>query len=265
MTLIGMPDAWNRVARDYRRHILPDYLPAARALCRAVGIHTGDFVLDVACGPGTAAIAAAELGAARVVGLDYAPAMVAVAHEETAARHDVFSYAVANALALPFTSGAFDVVISSFGLIFAPDPMQAVREAARVLRPRGRLGLLAWPPEGSIGAYQEAAFRHLAVPPSSHNPFGWGLPAQAGTWLDGAFTAVHMQSLEVPFEAASPADAWRVLRTATGRVAAAYAKLDVAGQRRLDIEMEAFFEPFRLPNGRVHWPREAFIITASKP
>ncbi|HEU4648564.1 MAG TPA: methyltransferase domain-containing protein [Gemmatimonadales bacterium] len=264
MTLIGMPEAWNRVARDYRRHILPDFLPAARALCRTVGIHTGDQVLDVACGPGTAAIAAGELGAARVVGLDYAQAMVAVAREETTTQRADFSYAVANALALPFTSGAFDVVVSSFGLIFAPDPIQAVREAARVLRARGRLGLLAWPPDGSIGAYQATAFRHLAVPPSSHNPFEWGLPTQAGAWLDGAFTAVRMQPLEVPFEAASPADAWRILRTATGRVAAAFAKLDAAGQRRLDREMEAFFEPFRLPDGRVRWPREAFIITASK-
>jgi ubiquinone/menaquinone biosynthesis C-methylase UbiE len=264
MTLIGMPEAWNRVARDYRRHILPDFLPAARALCRAVDIQRGDRVLDVACGPGTAAIAAGERGAARVVGCDYAPAMAAVAREETAAQGGVFSYTVANALALPFAAGAFDVVISSFGLIFAPDPLQAVRETARVLRPAGRLGLLAWPPDGSIGAYQATAFRHLAVPPSSHNPFNWGVPAQASAWLDAAFTAVRMQPVQVPFEAASPADAWRILRTATGRVAAAYAELDAAGKRRLDVEMEAFFEPFRLPEGRVRWPREAFIITASK-
>lgn len=264
MTLIGMPEAWNRVARDYRRHILPDFLPAARALCQAAEIHSTDRVLDAACGPGTAAIAAREFGAARVVGFDYASAMVAVAREETARQRDCFSYAVANALALPFAAGAFDVVISSFGLIFAPDPTQAVREAARVLRPAGRLGLLVWPPDGSIGAYQATAFRHLAVPPSSHDPFQWGVPTQARAWLDGAFTAIRMQPLVVPFEAASPSDAWRVLRTATGRVAAAYATLDATNQRRLDAEMEEFFEPFRRPDGQVHWPREAFIITASK-
>jgi ubiquinone/menaquinone biosynthesis C-methylase UbiE len=264
MTLIGMPAAWNQVARDYRQHILPDYLPAARALCQAVGIHSKDRVLDAACGPGTAAIAARELGAGRVVGFDYASAMVAVAREETAGQRDCFSHAVANALALPFAAGAFDVVVSSFGLIFAPDPAQAIREAARVLRPAGRLGLLVWPPDGSIGAYQATAFRHLAIAPSSHDPFQWGVPTQARAWLDEAFTAIRMQPLLVPFEAASPSDAWRVLRTATGRVAAAYATLDAASQRQLDVEMETFFEPFCRPDGRVHWPREAFIITASR-
>jgi SAM-dependent methyltransferase len=263
MTLVGMPEAWSRVARDYQRHIVPDFLPAARALCRAVPIDPGACVLDTACGPGTAAIAARDLGASEVVGLDYAPLMVAVAREEAAGRPGL-TYLVGNALALPFAAEAFDVVVSSFGLIFAPDPAVAVREAARVLRHRGRLGLLVWPPDGSIGAYQAAAFRHLAVPPSAHDPFLWGVPDRAHAWLDPHFDAVRYTALDVPFEAASPADAWRVLRTATGRVAAAYAALDPAGQARLDVEMEKFFEPFRRSDGRVVWPREAFIVTAVK-
>jgi ubiquinone/menaquinone biosynthesis C-methylase UbiE len=264
MTLVGMPEAWSRVAREYRRHIVPDFLPAARALCRAVGVGPTDRVLDAACGPGTAAIAARERGAVHVVGFDYAPMMVAVAREEAAGQGGL-TYLIGNALALPFAAGTFDVLVSSFGLIFAPDPVVAVREAARVLRPAARLGLLVWPPDGSIGAYQAAAFRHLAVPASSHDPFQWGVPARARAWLGEAFTSVEVQPIEVPFEAASPADAWRVLRTATGRVAAAYDALDAEGCRRLDAEMERFFEPFRRSDGGVHWPREAAIISARKP
>jgi SAM-dependent methyltransferase len=264
MTILGMPEAWSRVARDYRRHIVPDFLPAARELCRAAGISSKDRVLDAACGPGTAAGAARELGAAQVVGFDYAPMMVTVAREEAAGRHGL-TYLVGNALALPFAEAAFDVVISSFGLIFAPDPVVAVHEAARVLRRAGRLGLLVWPPDGSIGAYQAAAFRHLPVPPASHDPFQWGVPDRARAWLGGAFTAIDVRSIEVPFEAASPVEAWKVLRTATGRVAAAYETLETDGRRRLDAEMEEFFESFRRADGRVHWQRKAAIITASKP
>lgn len=260
---LGMPQAWSRVARDYRRHIAPDFLPAARTMCRAVGITPGDRVLDIACGPGTAALAARELGAARVVGVDYARGMIAAAGADAGASPAV-SFAVADALALPFADASFDVVISSFGLIFAADPKLAAAEAARVLPPGGRIGLLVWPPGGSVGAYQEAAFRHLAVPPSRHDPFQWGTPERARSWLGTAFSAVTLEPIDVPFEAASPAAAWNVFRTAAGRVAAAYAALDAAAQARLDAEMVRFFEPFRRADGRVLWPREAFVVRGTR-
>jgi SAM-dependent methyltransferase len=257
--LAGLSQSWSRVARDYQRHIAPDFLPAARAMCRAVRVGRDDAVLDVACGPGTASLAARELGAAAVVGVDFARGMIAAARDDAALGPSA-RFAVADALALPFAAGHFDVVISSFGLIFAPDPIRAAEEAARVLRRGGRLGLLAWPSGGSIGAYQEAAFRHLAVPPSAHDPFQWGVPERARGWLGPAFEGVELQPIDVPFDAASAAAAWCLLRTATGRVAAAYAGLDASAQARLDVEMERFFEPFRLKDGRVHWPREAFIL-----
>lgn len=260
---LGMPQAWSRVARDYRRHVAPDFLPAARAMCRALGITPRDRVLDIACGPGTAALAAGEMGAVRIVGVDYARGMIAAASADAGASPAV-RFAVADALALPFASASFDVVISSFGLIFAPDPRLAAAEAARVLPHGGRIGLLVWPPGGSIGAYQEAAFRHLAVPPSPHDPFQWGAPDRARSWLGSAFSAVTLDPIDVPFEAASPAAAWNVLRTATGRVAAAYAALDAAAQARLDAEMIRFFEPFRRGDGRVLWPREAFIVRGTR-
>jgi len=256
---LGIPQAWSQVAREYRRHIAPDFLPAARAMCRAVRITGDDRVLDVACGPGTAALVAHELGARSIVGVDFAPGMIAAAREEARAGPDLL-LAVADALALPLPSERFDVVISSFGLIFAPDPVRAAAEAARVLRPGGRLGLLTWPPGGSISAYQEAAFRYLDVPQSLHDPFQWGEPGRARAWLGGAITQVAFEPIEVPFEAASPAAAWAVLRTATGRVAAGYAALDTRVRIRLDSEMERFFEQFHQPDGRVHWRREALII-----
>jgi ubiquinone/menaquinone biosynthesis C-methylase UbiE len=263
MSPIGMPQAWSRVAREYHKRIAPDFAVPARRLCQELGVGPGDTVLDIACGPGTAAVAARTLGAREVVGVDYAADMLAVAHAEAGA-DSALRYAAANALALPFLSERFDVVVSSFGLIFAPEPVVAVGEAARVLRPHGRLGLLAWPPNGSIGEYQRAAFRHLDIPPDAHDPFQWGVPAQARAWLSPAFVAVEVVPLEVPFEAASPEAAWEALSTATGRVAAAYLELDPDRRAQLDAEMIRFFQPFRRSDGRVFWPREAVMVMGTR-
>ena len=75
-----MPAAWSTVAREYAKSILPGFRPAARALCEFARIGEGDRVLDVACGPGTAAIEARALGAAEVTGVDYATGMIGRAH-----------------------------------------------------------------------------------------------------------------------------------------------------------------------------------------
>jgi ubiquinone/menaquinone biosynthesis C-methylase UbiE len=229
-----------------------------------LGVGPGDRVLDIACGPGTAAATARALGAHEVVGVDYAANMVVVA-QAAAGSDSALRYVAGNALALPFSSARFDVVVSTFGLIFAPDPILAVQEAARVLGSGGRLGLLAWPPNGSIGEYQRVAFRHLEIAPAAHDPFLWGVAAQARAWLEPAFEAVEVLPLEVPFEAASPAAAWTALSTATGRVAAAYAELTLEQRARLDAEMIEFFTPFCDADGRVRWPRQAMMILARRP
>jgi SAM-dependent methyltransferase len=257
--MLGMPAAWSRVAREYHRLIAPDFAPAARRLCQELEVGPRDAVLDVACGPGTAASLARRLGARSVVGVDYAAAMLVVARAEACGDSGI-QYIGANAMALPFRPGRFDVVISSFGLIFAPDPVLAVRECARVLRAGGRLGLLTWPPDGSIGEYQRIAFRHLDIPPAAHDPFHWGVPRRAHAWLSPAFDRIEFVALQVPFEAESPEAGWTALSTATGRVAAAYAELDAAGRARLDSEMVAFLQPFRRADGRVFWPRRALMV-----
>ena len=253
----GVRDAWSRVARGYQQHILPGFLPAARSLCRAVEIGPGDIVLDIACGPGTAAFAAHDLGAARTIGIDFAPEMVGLASEGAAGSTGLY-FAAGDALALPLDAARFDAVISSFGLVFASDPVLAATEAARVLRPGGRLGLLAWPPDGSVGVYQQILLRHFEPPPGTHDAFQWGAPGQARTWLR-QFDQVELLPLEVPFRAESPADAWRILRTVMGRIAAGYDALPVAARAHLDAEMNTFFAGFRTADG-ICWKREALVI-----
>lgn len=261
MTL-PMPLAWSAVARDYARHIVPGLRPAARALCSYLDVRAGERVLDVACGPGTAALVAHELGA-RVVGVDYAEEMIVLARELGAGRTEL-EFQVANALALPLPDESFDVVLSNFGVIFAPEPERAVREMARVLVEGGRAGLTAWPRAGTMGEYYDLATRYIVMPESTHDPHSWGDPERAGAWFGVAFDVLLLQSLDVPFHAPSAAEAWRVLRTSTGRVAVGYAALEPEARRAMDADMEAYFRGFAGTDGRVEWPREALVVCGSK-
>ena len=256
------PDAWSKVAREYQQNIVPGFQPAAEALCRFAGIKSGDRVLDIACGPGTASMAAAALGA-EVTGVDSAPGMIALARELAGSKRNL-SFLEGDALQLPVLSQEFDAVVSSFGVIFAANAPRAVSEMGRVLVPGGRLGLLAWPRTGAIGRYYDLIDRHITPLPSPHDPHKWGDLAQARQWLGSQFEGVTTADIEVPFEAPSPEKAWEMLRISTGRVADGYALLEPAARAAMDREMVEFFRTYRKPDGKVKWPRKAVMIRATR-
>jgi ubiquinone/menaquinone biosynthesis C-methylase UbiE len=256
------PDSWSKVAREYQQNIVPGFQPAAESLCRFAGIKSGDRVLDIACGPGTASMAAAALGA-EVTGVDSAPGMIALARELAGSRKNL-SFLEGDALQLPVLSQEFDAVVSSFGVIFAANAPRAVAEMGRVLVPGGRLGLLAWPRTGAIGRYYDLIDRHIIPVPSSHDPHKWGDLNQARQWLATHFEGVATADIEVPFEASSPEKAWEMLRTSTGRVASGYPALEPAARSAMDREMIEFFRSYRKPDGKVKWPRKAVMIRATR-
>jgi len=253
-------DAWSAVAQEYQRHIVPGFRPAARRLCEFTGIAPGMRVLDIACGPGTAAFEARRLGAV-VTGVDASRGMIGLAREE-AGNDAGASFVAGDALALPIADRSFDAAVSSFGLVFAPDAPLAVTELGRILRPGGLVGLLAWPRGGATGRYYAALERYIVPTPSAHDPNNWADPDHARAWLEPAFREVRFERIEVPYASASPAEAWRVMRTATGRVALAYRRLAAGARGRLDRDMEACFREFLAPDGTVLWNREATMIAA---
>jgi SAM-dependent methyltransferase len=125
--------------------------PVASAVVNRAALTAGDEVLDLACGTGNAALMAAALGA-RVVGVDSAPRLLGVARERARDAGIELDLREGDLLALPVDDASVDVVLSVFGMIFAADPARALREVARVLRPRGRVLLTAWVPAGPIDA-----------------------------------------------------------------------------------------------------------------
>jgi SAM-dependent methyltransferase len=156
-------------------HTAAQLLPAARVVVDRAAPEPGECVVDVGCGTGNAALLAAERGA-RVVGVDPAARLLEVAAADAAARGLDASFVPGEAAALPLGDGDADVLLSVFGVIFAPDPAAAAAEMARVTAPGGRIVLSAWIPGGTVSeavrASREAVANALGAPPPAPG-FPW--------------------------------------------------------------------------------------------
>src|SRR4051812_17696728 len=122
----------------------------SETLCETVGLRAGRDVLDVATGSGNTAIAAARR-CTNVTGLDFVPALLERGRTRAAAEGVPVTFVEGDAQSLPFPDRSFDVVLSTFGVMFAPDQVLAAAEMVRVLRPGGVIGMSNWLPEGAIG------------------------------------------------------------------------------------------------------------------
>ena len=150
-----------------------------------VEIRQGEEVLDVACGTGNATIRAALAGGT-VTGLDLTPELFDAARRRAVEAGAEVRWMEGDAEALPFDAASFDVVISTFGVMFAPRHRVAAAELARVLRPGGRIGLEAWTPEGTVGRLFRALAAHLPPPAKiASPPTLWGVEAHVRELFDG--------------------------------------------------------------------------------
>ena len=154
---------------DYHRFAKETVWGLGEVLVRACGISTGQRVLDVAAGTGNTAIRAAEAGAKAVVS-DLTPENFQAGRREAEAHGVELEWVEADAEALPFADGEFDVVTSSFGAIFAPDHRAVANEMLRVCRPGGSIGMLNFTPEGLISDFFGALAPYMPPPPAEALP-----------------------------------------------------------------------------------------------
>lgn len=166
--------------------IAPALHPASQHVIAAARPRPGDYLVDVGCGTGTAALLAAQPGV-MVTGVDPAPRLLEIARTTAAERDLEVSFVRGDAAAMPLPDGSADVLVSVFGVIFASDPVAAAAELRRVLAPTGRIVLTAWLPEGRLNeitaVFLGAAFDGQTGPPR----FEWHSTEQVAALLGEEF------------------------------------------------------------------------------
>ena len=154
-------------------HVAPVVQIVAERLVDAVEVLPDERVLDVACGSGNAAIAAARCFA-DVTGVDFVPSLLERARVRAAAEFLEVQFVEGEAQNLPFEDASFEIVLSTFGAMFAPDQERTAAELLRVTRPGGRIGMANWVPDGFVGDIFKASAQHAPPPPGLAPPVAWG-------------------------------------------------------------------------------------------
>ncbi|NBC15157.1 MAG: methyltransferase domain-containing protein [Gammaproteobacteria bacterium] len=211
------------------------------ALAENIDLRAGERVLDVAAGNGNATLASARRFAA-VTGVDYVPELLDKAAARAEAEGLDIELRVADAEALPFPDASFDVALSVFGAMFAPDQARTAGELLRVVRPGGRIGLAAWTPEGFIGALLRTVSQYVQPPAGLRPPTLWG-EAEHLHALFGTGTAdIRCARRTFNFRYRS-ADHWiEVFRSYYGPLHMAFAALDGDGRARLHADLVELLE-----------------------
>src|SRR5688572_12118783 len=193
------------------------------SLAEACDLRWDERVLDVAAGNGNATLAAARRGC-RVTSTDYVPSLLERGAERASAERLDVEFRTADVEALPFRDASFDAVLSTFGVMFAPDHARSAAEMARVCRPGGRIGMANWTPAGFIGQLFKVLGRHLPPPAGAQPPSLWGSEAHLRT-LFGASARIEATPRIFNFRYRSAIHFIEVFRTWYGPVHKAFAAL----------------------------------------
>jgi SAM-dependent methyltransferase len=208
-------------------------------LCESIPVHAGDRVLDVGTASGNTAISAARRRAV-VTGVDLVPALLEHARNRAQTEGFQIDFREGNAMALSFPDGSFDVVLSTFGAIFAPDPHQTAAEMARVCRPGGKIAMANWPPDSMLGKLFRLLARYSAPGSRVDVPLEWGDEAALADRLGPYVQDLRVQRRAVRFRALSAEHGVEFMRTNFGPAIEAFQYSNApASQKALADEMAA--------------------------
>ena len=204
-----------------------------------LGIQPAMQVLDVACGTGNLAIPAARKGAS-VTGVDIATNLLEQARARAAAEGLQITFQEGDAEQLPFPDAHFDVVMTMFGAMFAPDPDRVASELARVCRHGGKIAMANWTPDGFTGKMFRLTSRHLPPPVELPAPTLWGDEAVASLRLKSNGVKVEsmrrrMLLFDYPFP---PREVVQFFRDYFGPTKVAFSRMDEARQTEYRDDLE---------------------------
>lgn len=232
-------------------------------LCEAVDLRSNQRVLDVAAGNGNATLAAARRFA-DVVSTDYVDSLLAHGRVRAAADGLKATFQEADAEDLRFADDSFDVVLSTFGVMFAPNHDQAASELIRVCRPGGKIGLANWTPEGFIGQLFKTIGKYVPPAPGVKSPALWGTRGHLDT-LFATNGTIAAESRHFVFRYKSPSHWLEIFRTYYGPVLKAFAAIDAEARQALEADLYALLDKFNVAeDGTLVVPSEYLEVVITK-
>jgi len=207
-------------------------------LAEACDLRWDERVLDVAAGNGNVTLAAARRGCS-VTSTDYVAALLDRGAERARAERLKVEFKTADVEALPFEDASFDAVLSTFGVMFAPDHATSAAEMMRVCKPGGRIGMANWTPEGFIGQMFKTLGRHVPPPAGVQPPSKWGAEAHLQSLFGDKAESISVTRRMFNFRYRSAAHFVEVFRTWYGPVHKAFAALPVDGAQALESDLIA--------------------------
>jgi ubiquinone/menaquinone biosynthesis C-methylase UbiE len=233
-------------------------------LCEALDVRSGQKVLDVAAGNGNVTLAAARRWC-DVVSTDYVPALLDNGRTRAAAEGLRIEFAQADAEALGYSNDSFDVVVSTFGVMFAPNHDKASAELVRVCKKGGKIGLANWAPEGFIGQLFKVLGKYLPPAPGTKSPALWGTQAHLTAMFGTAAASIKAERRNFQFRYRSPEHFVEVFRTYYGPTHKAFEALDEAGRQGLGKDLLALIGQMnRAEDGTMVVPSEYLEVVIVK-
>jgi ubiquinone/menaquinone biosynthesis C-methylase UbiE len=205
-------------------------------LCEALDLRSGARVLDVAAGNGNATLAAARRWC-DVTSTDFVASLLESGRARAQAEGHAIRFQQADAENLPFPDASFDVVLSTFGVMFTPNQEKAATELARACKSGGRIGLANWTPESFIGQLFKTIGKYVPPPPGVKSPALWGTKARLEELFGQTAREIRTTSREFTFRYRSPTHWLEVFRTYYGPMNKAFGALDAEKQAAFTLDL----------------------------
>lgn len=223
--------------------VAPLVVPVSEKLADSLQLLPDERVLDVACGSGNGAIAAARRTWGNATGADFVPALLERGRERAAAERLDVEFVEADAQNLPFGDGEFDVTISIFGVMFAPDHQKGADELLRVTKPGGRIGVASWCPDGGLQDFFAAIVKHTGgPPPGAVPPVLWGDEAHVRELFGDAVSELRVERLKSRQAFRSAEHYIEFFRDYFGPIKTAFEAVGPEGEQALRDDLEAVLE-----------------------
>jgi SAM-dependent methyltransferase len=232
------------------------------SLCEAVDVEAGWKVLDVAAGNGNASLAAARRGC-DVTCTDYVDTLLGLAQRRAEADGLHITTQIADAENLPFDDDSFDAVLSTVGVMFAPNPEESAAELIRVCKPGGKIGLANWTPEGFVGQMFKVIGGLVPPPVGVPSPLQWGTDVRLNELL-GADCVVEITRKNFVFRYRSADEYFDTFKDFYGPTVKAWAALDDKGKAQLRGGLMLLADKMNRATGSLAVPSEYVEVVATK-